>query len=117
MKKIIEIKDLDAGYDETTVLQSVNLDIYDKDFIGIIGPNGGGKTTLLKIILGLLKPSRGSIRYIDNSNNGVKDEIGYLPQYSNIDQKFPITVEEVVFSGLISGKKLFRPFSSKDKRK
>ncbi len=118
MKKLVEIKDLDACYGENTVLKSINLDIYDKDFIGIVGPNGGGKTTLLKIILGLIKPSRGSIRYFNKSKNkDVKDEIGYLPQYSNIDQKFPITVQEVVFSGLISGKKFLHPFSSEDKKK
>lgn len=61
MKPIIEIKNLSAGYDGRTVLHDVNLSIYERDFLGIIGPNGGGKTTLIKCILGLLKPTGGEI--------------------------------------------------------
>ena len=61
MKPIIEIKNLSAGYDGRTVLHDVNLSIYEQDFLGIIGPNGGGKTTLIKCILGLLKPTGGEI--------------------------------------------------------
>lgn len=61
MKPIIEIKNLAAGYDGRTVLHDINLNIYERDFLGIIGPNGGGKTTLIKCILGLLKPTAGEI--------------------------------------------------------
>lgn len=61
MKPIIEIKNLNAGYDSRTVLRDVSLTVYDRDFLGIIGPNGGGKTTLIKCILGLLKPSSGEL--------------------------------------------------------
>ena len=61
MKPIIEIKNLAAGYDGRTVLHDVNLNVYERDFLGIIGPNGGGKTTLIKCILGLLKPTAGEI--------------------------------------------------------
>ena len=61
VKKLIELKGLSAGYDGEIILKNVNFSIYEKDFIGIIGPNGGGKTTLLKIILGLLKPIKGEI--------------------------------------------------------
>lgn len=60
---IIEIKNLSAGYDNRTVLHDINLIIYERDFLGIIGPNGGGKTTLIKCILGLLKPTAGEILY------------------------------------------------------
>ena len=60
---IIEIKNLSAGYDNRTVLHDINLTIYERDFLGIIGPNGGGKTTLIKCILGLLKPTAGEILY------------------------------------------------------
>ena len=63
MKPIIEIKNLNAGYDGRTVLRDVNLTVYDRDFLGIIGPNGGGKTTLIKCILGLLKPLSGEISF------------------------------------------------------
>ena len=62
---LIEIKNLSAGYDSRTVLRNVNLTVYDRDFLGIIGPNGGGKTTLIKCILGLLKPTAGEILYSD----------------------------------------------------
>lgn len=89
---------MDASYGRQQVLRNISLSVYDKDFVGIIGPNGGGKTTLLKIILGLMKPLRGKIDFtIDRS------EIGYLPQDSQIDDKFPITVWEVVDSGLAKG--------------
>ena len=97
MKPIIEIKNLNAGYDGRTVLRDVNLTVYDRDFLGIIGPNGGGKTTLIKCILGLLKPLSGEISFTSSRTAGnLQLTMGYLPQYNSIDRKFPITVEEVI---------------------
>lgn len=117
---IIEIKDLSAGYDGRTVLRNVNLTVYDRDFLGIIGPNGGGKTTLIKCILGLLKPTAGEIRYracratgCETSAASSELTMGYLPQYSSIDRKFPITVEEVILSGLSSKKSLTSRFTAR----
>ena len=108
MKPIIEIKNLNAGYDGRTVLRDVNLTVYDRDFLGIIGPNGGGKTTLIKCILGLLKPLSGEISFTSSRTAGnFQLTMGYLPQYNSIDRKFPITVEEVILSGL-SSSHLFR---------
>ena len=75
---LIEIKNLSAGYDSRTVLRNINLTVYDRDFLGIIGPNGGGKTTLIKCILGLLKPTGGEILY----RGGRALKMGYLPQYN-----------------------------------
>lgn len=95
--KIIEIKDLSAAYGQQIVLKKVSLNVYDNDFLGIIGPNGGGKTTLLKLILGLLKPLSGEIKFC---KEGLKNHIGYLPQINQIDRKFPILVSEVVESGI-----------------
>ena len=107
---LIKIRDLSAGYDGRLVLRNVNLNVYDRDFLGIIGPNGGGKTTLIKCILGLSKPSGGEIICRPLT-------MGYLPQYSSIDRKFPITVEEVILSGLSSKKSLTSRFTSEHREK
>ncbi len=133
---LIEIKNLSAGYDSRTVLRNVNLTVYDRDFLGIIGPNGGGKTTLIKCILGLLKPTAGEILYrvttASNNNPAFLDNsatnsqfstlnsqfsMGYLPQYNSIDRKFPITVEEVILSGLSSQKSLISRFTATHREK
>lgn len=118
---LIEIKNLSAGYDSRTVLRNVNLTVYDRDFLGIIGPNGGGKTTLIKCILGLLKPTGGEILYCDKrlvmSDNRLSLKMGYLPQYNSIDRKFPITVEEVILSGLSSQKSLISRFTASHREK
>jgi len=100
MEPLVKIKNLSVGYDKVPVLQNLNLEIFEKDFLGVIGPNGGGKTTLLKAILGLLKPSKGTIQFRKDMN-GKKKPIGYLPQVKHIDKKFPITVFDVVRSGTI----------------
>ena len=98
MVPLIKIQNLTVGYDKLPVLKKVNLEIFEKDFIGVIGPNGGGKTTLLKAILGLLNPVEGKIEFRKDIN-GRKKSIGYLPQVRHIDRKFPITVFDVVRSG------------------
>ncbi len=97
MKPILEIRDLSVSFDGTRVLEKVQLDVREGDFLGVIGPNGGGKTTLLKAILGLIKADSGSIRF--QFKNPDKHAIGYLPQINQIDRKFPITVLDVVRSG------------------
>lgn len=100
MNPLIEIKNLSVGYNKEPVLFDVNLSVFEKDFIGVIGPNGGGKTTLLKAILGLLKPLKGEIKFRKDIDSA-KKPIGYLPQVKHIDKNFPITVFEVVRSGSI----------------
>ncbi|MCF8225283.1 MAG: ATP-binding cassette domain-containing protein [Bacteroidales bacterium] len=95
---LLSLRNVSAAYSGKTVLEGVNLDIMPDDFIGIIGPNGGGKTSLLKIILGLLNPQSGHLKY-----NIARYEIGYLPQISQFDDHFPITVNYVVLSGLSKG--------------
>lgn len=98
---LIEIKDMDVAYQKTLVLSKVSLSVFDRDFIGIIGPNGGGKTSLVKAILGLIKPVNGSVELKLN-----RSEIGYLPQGHQVDESFPITVKEVIASGLEHGLKI-----------
>lgn len=117
MNKLIHIDNIVAGYDNKIVLHDVSLDIWENDFLGIIGPNGGGKTTLLKIILGLLKPKSGSVRYFDGEKEVSSLKIGYLPQMNKIDKKFPISVREVVLSGLMAEKPRFRDFTAEQKQR
>ena len=116
---LIEIKNLRAAYDGKTVLHDVDLTVYDRDFLGIIGPNGGGKTTLIKCILGLLKPAGGTIAYHSCRPDGADGKLamGYLPQYTAIDRKFPITVEEVVLSGLAGRKSPVARFTAAEREK
>jgi len=104
-KTLVEIENMFAGYNGTAVLKAIDLQIFEQDFLGIIGPNGGGKTTLIKTILGLLKPFSGSILF---KNELLKNHIGYMPQTHQIDRKFPVVVSEVIESGLIAEKKLSR---------
>ena len=109
---LIKLSRISGGYEGKIVLRNVNLEIYPNDFLGIIGPNGGGKTTLIKMILGLLKPASGDIAYSLQGKRTNEISIGYLPQYNTIDKKFPISVYEVVLSGLNKQKSLFRPFTT-----
>lgn len=118
MDKLIELRQVTAGYGNKIALRDVSLDIWKNDFLGIIGPNGGGKTTLLKVILGLLSPMSGTIRFYGGGNTEVSSlKIGYLPQMSLIDKKFPISVREVISSGLSAEKPLFRSFNKAQKER
>ena len=114
MESLLEIHNLSAGYGQNLVLQGVNLKIKPSDFIGVIGPNGGGKTTLLKAILGLITPISGTIHFSESMTSGGVHRIGYLPQINNIDRQFPITVFDVVRSGLMSRKRLMGRYSAEE---
>ena len=113
---LIQLTGISAAYDRKQVLTDVNLTVYEKDFLGVIGPNGGGKTTLMKVILGLLKPVHGTIRFFRHGKEVPEVSIGYLPQYNHIDKKFPISVYEVVLSGLNKQKSLFSRFTAEQHR-
>ena len=108
---IIQVDGLSASYDHKTVLSQVNLTVYEHDFLGVIGPNGGGKTTLIKSILGLHQPDAGNIRFFKQGKEVPEINMGYLPQYNTIDKKFPISVYEVILSGLSKQKSLFRRYN------
>ena len=103
---IIELQDVVVSYDRSPVLDGISLRVDEGDFIAITGPNGGGKTTLLRVILKLLKPCSGDVVYRDNGKYVDTLPIGYLPQKNAIDLRFPVTVNDVVASGLLSGFKL-----------
>jgi zinc transport system ATP-binding protein len=95
---LIRISHVDAAYQGKVVLSDVSLSVMEHDFIGIIGPNGGGKTTLLKIMMGLMRPLSGEVTHTIE-----RSDIGYLPQGIQVDEQFPISVSEVIASGLSQG--------------
>lgn len=117
MEKILKLENISVGYkDNPSVLKGVNLSVYKNDFLGIIGPNGGGKTTLIKTILGLIKASGGKIVFGDSVKKGNLN-IGYLPQINQIDKKFPISVFDVVLSGIKLKKRVFISYSKEEKER
>jgi len=118
MNKVLEISNLAVGYEgKQNVLKNVNLNVYQNDFLGIIGPNGGGKTTLLKTILGLLKPTNGKVLFFKNGKQEQNLNIGYLPQINQIDKKFPISVYDVVMSGITIKRKVIPSYTSGEKKR
>jgi zinc transport system ATP-binding protein len=102
---IVEIKDLDFAYGGEAVLEDVNLNVQQKDFMAVIGPNGGGKTTLLKLMLGLLAPAKGTVRVDGKSPQAASPCVGYVPQNVHANHSFPITAIDVVMMGKLDPKK------------
>jgi len=96
---VIEVEDVRVRLRGHTVLEDVSLAVYPDDFYAIIGPNGGGKTTLLKVILGLLQPSSGTVRILGGTGAAARRDLGYVPQFRTFDFEYPITVREMVLSG------------------
>jgi zinc transport system ATP-binding protein len=113
---IIEIRDLDFAYNGEAVLKDVNLTVRQKDFMAIIGPNGGGKTTLLKLILGLLTPAKGTIRVDGKSSQEASPCIGYVPQDVHTNRSFPITAIDVVLMGKLDPKQRLSRRSAANRR-
>jgi zinc transport system ATP-binding protein len=110
----IEMTDISFAYNGTDVLHRVNLIVQDGEFLAVIGPNGGGKTTLLKIILGLLKPTYGEVRVLGTDPVSARSLIGYVPQRSAYDRNFPITVWDTVLMGRLGRGKSGRQFKDAD---
>ncbi len=98
----IQIENLFFQYDESPLLEGVSLEIRKGECIALFGPNGGGKTTLLKLLMGFLKPTAGSILVNGIDPSASREKMGYVPQISNLDRQFPITVLEVVKMGALS---------------
>lgn len=104
--KALELENVSFAYNGgEEALTGVSLSVDRGAFLTIIGPNGGGKTTLVKILLGLLKPSRGTVRVLGDDPARVSPSVGYVPQHSNFEAKFPITVKDVVLLGLDHSKR------------
>ena len=101
----VDIKNLSFAYDKQTILENVSLSVEKQDFLAIIGPNGGGKSTLLKLILGINDYTQGSIAVLDKAPKKSLTQIGYVPQNTNINTDFPIKVIEIVMMGHVEGKR------------
>ena len=119
---MLEVKNLTFQVNENgierSIVENISFNVEDGEMLVITGPNGGGKTTLIKCILGLLKPLSGEISFTSSRTAGnLQLTMGYLPQYNSIDRKFPITVEEVILSGLSSKKSLISRFTKEHKEK
>ncbi len=120
-KNILEVKNVSFAYGANeAVLTNISLNIHSGDYLGIIGPNGGGKTTLLKIMLGLLRPTQGSVFLFGKELNDFKDwpSVGYVPQKAvHFEATFPATVEEVVAMGRFGKRGLLRMSTGEDVKK
>jgi zinc transport system ATP-binding protein len=114
---LIDVKNLTFDYDKTVIFDGVDLSIDQGEFIGIFGPNGGGKTTLFKLLLGFLKAKKGSIKLFGKQPQDAREKIGYVPQANLFDRKFPISVLEVVLSGMLREATFFGNFTKESKEK
>jgi len=114
MSSVINVENLWFNYDQTSVLEDITLQVEAGDFLGLIGPNGGGKTTLLKALLGLIKPQRGRIQILDRPVEQGRRYVGYVPQWLEFDRQFPVRVLDVVRMGRLGRGKLFRRYNAQD---
>jgi zinc transport system ATP-binding protein len=114
----IEIENLSVYYGKVCALSNINMKVKKGDFVGIIGPNGGGKSTLLKAILGLVPIESGSIKIFGKDIKHCDTVLGYVPQFTTFDRKFPINVEEVVLTGCLPRSGMFfHRYSPGDRKK
>ena len=112
---VVSTTDLSFAYETVPVLEHVNLTVAEGDFACIVGPNGGGKTTLLRIVLGLLQPSSGTVRVFGESPERSRPRVGYVPQYHRFDIQFPARVLDVVLMGRLHLRRWLGPYRTSDK--
>jgi zinc transport system ATP-binding protein len=111
---VIKLENVSFSYDGLPVLEDVNLTVDERDFLAIVGPNAGGKTTLLKLVLGLLKPTNGNIHVFGHSPEKDRDHIGYMPQHASLDLLFPVSVLDVVLMGRLGSANRFGFYRKED---
>lgn len=114
MTYVIDCKDVSFSYEEE-ILKSIHVKIQKGEFVGIIGPNGGGKTTFLKLLMGLLRPTKGSITVLNTHPKAARKKIGYVPQVMRFDKQFPISVFELVLQGRLSSAPWWGGYREEDK--
>ena len=114
VRPVLELRNLSFSYGGAPVLLDINLTVFDRDYMVILGPNGGGKTTLAGLMLGLLQPQQGEVLY---HLPDLKHRIGYVPQHSSFEKWFPLSVEQVVRTGLQFQRGLMHPFRREDRVK
>lgn len=112
---IVQVRDLSLHYENRSALRDVTLDIYPGEILGLLGPNGAGKSTLLKVIAGMLPPSHGEVRYQGERITGPMSCITYVPQRSDVDWSFPISVLDATLLGLAPKRSRWKPFSRQDR--
>ncbi|MGD9732130.1 MAG: metal ABC transporter ATP-binding protein [Desulfamplus sp.] len=115
MTPIIKIRNLSFAYNGQPVLNNINLDIFEGDFTAMIGPNGGGKSTLMKLMLGLLTPDKGEITIMGKPAVKASASIGYVPQDINLNRNFPITAVDIVLMGKLMPERRWRRYNSSDR--
>ena len=116
MKPAIELKNVSFAYDiGPPALEHVSVAVEQGEFLGLVGPNGGGKSTLLKLVLGLLKPSSGEVRVAGGTAQAARRMIGYMPQYARYVRDFPISVEETVLLGRLGTTRLTGGYGAADR--
>ncbi|MBF0406920.1 MAG: metal ABC transporter ATP-binding protein [Candidatus Riflebacteria bacterium] len=115
MDKVIEFKEVFFSYQKNPVLHNVNLSVREKDFTCLVGPNGGGKTTILKLVLGLIHPNSGTISIFGSKPSKVSSMLGYVPQHAKYDARFPVNVLDVVLMGCLGPSRIWGKYSREDR--
>lgn len=115
MEPVITLQDVSFAYDGVPVLEAVTLEVGRREFLGLVGPNGGGKSTLLKIVLGLIAPSRGRVRVLGGPPAAGRQRVGYVPQYPTFSRGFPISVQDCVALGRLGRTRPFGGFTGEDR--
>jgi zinc transport system ATP-binding protein len=113
-REVVSLRNLWAGYGGVPVLEDVTLSVEELDYVGLIGPNGGGKTTLLRVVLGLLEPMQGEVSVMGTSAREGRWHVGYVPQSVEFDRDFPVKVWDVVRMGRLRHRRLLRSYTAGD---
>ena len=113
----VRVDNLSYSYGSGEVLSDVSFSVSEGDFVGVIGPNGGGKTTLLRLMLGVLRPSRGTVTLFGHAPESTRSIAGYIPQETSSNKTFPISVFDVALMGTMGKRGMFRSYTAQDRRR